>query len=67
MLQVDACSQHAALMARLHVQILVVLPAGTVGNSHPVRALQLGEATACAPKDRYALFLFIFMTHAMRT
>ena len=36
----------------LFMQVLVVMPPGAVGNAHPVRALQLGEAVACAPRDR---------------
>ncbi|CAL8462001.1 g1532 [Coccomyxa elongata] len=38
-------------------QVLVVLPPGAVSNIHPVYALQVGPATACAPADRYLLYL----------
>ncbi|BDA41276.1 Rab proteins geranylgeranyltransferase component A 2 [Coccomyxa sp. Obi] len=38
-------------------QVLVVMPPGVVSNSHPVYALQVGPPTACAPADRYLLYL----------
>ncbi len=33
-------------------QVLVVLPPGAAGNAHPIFALQVGAATACAPVNR---------------
>ena len=53
------------------MQVLVVMRPGAVGNAHPVRALQLGEAVACAPRDRsgchiplIASAILVSLTHA---
>ena len=53
------------------MQVLVVMPPGAVGHAHPVRALQLGEAVACAPRDRsgccillIASAIFVSPTHS---
>lgn len=43
----------------LSMQVLVVMPPGAAGNAHPVKALQLGEAVACAPRDRYGCHMLL--------
>lgn len=49
------------------VQVLVVLPPGTVSNIHPVYALQVGPATGCAPADRHGSYQnFAFQHNSQR-
>ena len=47
----------------LFMQVLVMMPPGAVGNTHPVRALQLGEAVACAPRDRSGCHILLICSH----
>lgn len=52
----------------LGLQVLVVIPPGAASNAHPIFALQLGAATACAPPNRcpsvhYLTVCFIVLKH----
>ncbi|EIE25039.1 FAD/NAD(P)-binding domain-containing protein [Coccomyxa subellipsoidea C-169] len=44
-------------------QVLVVIPPGAVCNTHPVYALQVGSATACAPPGRQVILLTKFLLY----